>query len=73
MAAPLACHVYITVRYNLLSHLEETCSYFSFCPPFWSPGKEAPAGSGGLPGGQSDQFPGSRYHHAGGAAALDVP
>lgn len=40
---------------------------------FVSPaGKEAPAGGGGFPGGQSNQLPGSRHHH-GGAAALDVP
>lgn len=38
-----------------------------------SPGKEASAGSGGIPGGESNQLPGGRHHHAGGAAALDVP
>lgn len=37
------------------------------------PGKEAPAGSGRFPRGQSNQLPASRHHHAGGAAALDVP
>lgn len=41
---------------------------------FWSVvGKKASAGSGGFPGGQSNQLPGSRHHHAGGAEALDVP
>lgn len=44
----------------------------TFCP-FLPPGKEAAAGSGWLPGGQSNQLPAGRHHHAGGAAALDVP
>lgn len=35
--------------------------------------KKASAGSGGFPGGQSNQLPGSRHHHAGGAEAVDVP
>lgn len=75
-AAPLAGQL---VMYTLLCSTvscpawRKNVHIFFFCPPFWSPGKKAPAGSGGLPGGQSDQFPGSRHHHAGGAAALDVP
>lgn len=50
--------------------VENVCIYI-FCP--LPPGKEAPAGSSRFPGGQSNQLPASRHHHAGGAAVLDVP
>lgn len=36
-------------------------------------GEKIPAGGGGFSGGQSNQLPGSRHYHAGGAEALDVP